>query len=302
MPKFVLLLFIFLVSSNPARAVCLVTGVNSASFSTALPSGVLSTTSQNAVPTTFSISVSGIVGLGCAIAFKISGILTSTGGRTIPYSISTSSGGTPVVSYTSTATSTVPLTSANATFQLYLIIPAGLYSVGTYVDTSASVQVYETLSPILGATRSVVPTLIISQATCTIGGSASGGTRTLNFSNGTTVSTAPQVATFGTINCNNSAVISLTSANGAATSVAPATTAFQNFFDYVATSTINSGTATLDTSNNAGRGAPETSTGAISAAITINAPFSVSVTPKNPAKPLVAGTYNDVLTITIIPN
>ena len=300
--RFVLLLIMFFALPGSARALCLVTGVTSASFSNAIPSGVLSNTSQNAVPTTFSISVSGVFGSGCSIAFKISGTLTSTAGKTVPYSVSTSSGGTPVVSFTTTATSTVPLASATATIPLFLILPAGVYAVGTYVDSSASVQVYESLSPILGATRSVVPTLVISQAACTIGGSASGGSRTLNFSNGKTISTVAQIATFGTIICNNSAVISLTAANGAATSVTPAPTAFQNFFDYVATTTINGGAATLDTSTNAGRGAPETSTGAITSTTTVNAPFSVSVTPKNPAKPLIAGTYNDVLTITIVPN
>ncbi len=149
-----------------------------------------------------------------------------------------------------------------------------------------------------------VTALINNPPTCTIGGVANGGTQTLDFSNGpsATISLGSKIASFGAVTCNAAAILNLTSQNGAALTGASATPSHQNFFDYVATTTINGGTVTLSTSSNPASGAPESATGSITALSTTNAPLAITVTPQGPVKPLVAGGYADVLTLTITPN
>ena len=305
MQRLLLALFALFATSCNANAVCLILGVSSASLSTAIPAGILSNTSQNAIPTTLSISFAASVGTssGCSVAFKISGTLTSSGGATIPYSISTSSSGSPTVSYTTNLGSSAPVTPTTVSVPLFLIIPAGVYRPGTYIDSTARVEAYNSIAPItLLASRAVTPTLQVTQTYCTIGGTTNGGSKTLDFSNGATVSTVQQTANFGTVICNNTATISLSSAKGAATNAASAVTGFQNYFDYVAQTTINGGTAILDTAANPAVGSSESATGNITAVTTVNAPFSVRVTPRAPAKPLMPGAYSDVLTVTITAN
>lgn len=285
---------------------CKITGITSASLTTAVPVGALSTTTQNAIPTTLNVTFINANGIGtsCFVAIKISGTLTSGGGQTIPYSISTAAGGSPIISFVTAPGSTATVSAAITSLQLYLIIPPGSYQSGTYVNAGALLEAFDGTALVAPgpATFPVTPTLQYLQSTCTIGGVANGGTQSLDFSNGSTISTVQKLASFGAVTCNNKATLKLTSSNGAAKSGTAGSASHQNFFDYTATTTINGGTVTLDTSTTPAVGAPESATGNITALSTTNAPLSIAVQPKPPAKPLVAGSYADVLTLTVTPD
>ena len=303
MRKILTALLLLLGTTVAADAACTITGISSASLTTAVPTGALSTSTSNSVPATLSITFTSSIGAssGCSIAFRITGTLRAPSGSTMSYGISSAPGGSPVISFTTTVASSASVTQTTTSLPVYLIIPPGNYAVGTYTDASALVQAFDAGTTLL-ATRSVGPTLQYTQTVCTIGGSANAGTQTLDFSGSTAISTTAQLVTFGTVNCNNTAVMTLSSAQGAAVSSASGSASHQRFFDYIATTTVNGGTVTLDTSSNAGTGSIETATGNISAVSTTNAALSISVTPIGPSKPLVAGSYSDVLTLTISPD
>ena len=116
--------------SGHAQALCLVLGVTSASISTAIPTGTLSPTSQNAVAATISVTI--LLGLGtndtCGLAVKIRGTLTSGSGASVPYSISTNSSGSPTISYTVAPSSLAPISAATVTLPVYLMGAAFLSS------------------------------------------------------------------------------------------------------------------------------------------------------------------------------
>lgn len=310
-----LLVMIALVMHQPdaEAASCKVTGFNVIpvpSASVTVHSGTFTTAQVLPLTMTFALTTASGVGSGCnGLALKVSSAAPTLklGLLAIPYSV-LSSGSTITYSATPLAFAPITVGTATQTISLGLSIPSGTYAVGTYIDTVIA-NVFDT-----GTTTSVAGpvaiTLILQilNTSCTIGSSASGGSQTLDFSNtsaaspSATITTAQKFATFGTVTCNNSATMTLTSANGAAKNASPGTTSHQNFFDYTVTTTVNGGTVTLDTSANPAVSGPETATGSISAPTTTGAPLSIGVTPVSPVKPLIAGSYADVLTLTISPN
>ena len=139
-------------------------------------------------------------------------------------------------------------------------------------------------------------------ASCTINGTANGGTQTLDFSNttaspSTTISTAKKTATFANVLCNTPSHITLQSSSGKAANAATAPSAFQNFFDYSAVATWNTVTDSLSTATD-GTTLKTSATTAPAAAGSL----TVDVTPSSPSLPLVAGSYVDVLTVTLTAN
>ena len=285
---------------------CKVTGITSASITTAVPAGALSTTAQNLVSATINVTFAAANGVGtnCGLVVRISGLLTSaTGGLTIPYSIAATgptTGGT-TISYTSTIGGSANATTATVVVPVNLVIPAGSYATGAYIDTTAILRVINQNTGAILASQAITPTLVYNTTTCTINGQASGGSYAVDFSNGTTITIGTRTVAFGTAACNSPTTITLTSSLGASKTAAPANTSHQNHFNYTAAVTLNGGSATLNTSSNLAATGPETTTGRITAAST-NAPLSVSITSLSPAKPLVAGSYSDTLTVTLTPD
>ena len=299
----VLSIVFVLISATISNAACVTSGPPSISISP-----VLINLGTNLAPGSVSVTITATypkTGTGqCSttdlVTFTSPFTLTRVGGlETINYSISPN-GGTPIIE--SAITSNVK-TSFNATLTVVVSLTAGQTGTsGSYVG-SVTAQMKTTGGSINGSAGvAVAQATVNNPTTCTIGGAANGGTKTLDFSNGKTVSTTQQFAIFGSVTCNNSAVMTLTSQNGAVTNAAATDSTHQNFFDYIATTTVNGGTVTLNTSTVPGTGAAETSTGNITSTSTTNAVLSVGVTPIAPTQPLVAGSYNDVLTLTITPN
>ena len=139
-------------------------------------------------------------------------------------------------------------------------------------------------------------------ATCTINGTANGGTQTLDFSNttaspSTTISTSKKTATLANVLCNTPSHITLQSSSGKAANAATAPSSFQNYFDYMAVATWNGVTDTLSTSSD-GTTLKTSATAAPASAGSL----TVDVTPSSPSLPLVAGSYADVLTVTLTAN
>jgi hypothetical protein len=292
-------------SGSEAATPCKVNSVSSATISQAPAMATLST-AHSGVPATLTVNFPATNGNSgaCALAMKIGGTLTRTGGGTMSYTIATASTGSPTISFTTTLNSTFSFTPTNGTtsisLNVYLIVPNGIYASGLYSDSTALAQIYDGAT--LKGSGAVTPSVNYTANTCNIGGSANGGTQSVDFSNGATIQTSAKSAAFGAVDCNSPATITLRSANGAATATGASGANHQNFFDYIASTTVNGATVILDTSSNPAIGTAESASASIVANTTTNAALSVGITPKSPGKPLAAGTYSDVLTVTITAN
>ena len=301
--KCLLVALILFATATVADANCALIGAPTVTLSTALVN-----LGTNTVPVPVSLTVTATypkTGSGACtstdlVAFNALLALTRVGGtQTLTYTV-TPNGGAPTFPSASVSNGQV---TVSATLTVTVALVAGQTGTsGTYVGTLTARMVTSGGTTTGTSASAALQATVNNPATCTIGGSANGGTQTLDFSNGNTVSLSQKFATFGTVNCNSSAVLSLTSQNGAATNPAATDASHQNYFDYIATTTVNGGTVTLNTSTNPARSAPESGTGNITATTTTNAALSIGVTPIAPTKPLVAGSYGDVLTLTITPN
>ncbi len=140
---------------------------------------------------------------------------------------------------------------------------------------------------------------------CSIGGNTGSLTAVnanLSTSNGN-VSTAPVSVPIGAVVCNGAANVTLSSANGAAYGPAgPVPSGFQNRINYGASTTGVPVTVTVNASDADGVAGP-----AITAGPTAQGPaftastVTVDITPVANPLPLLAGSYSDVLTLTIAP-
>lgn len=290
-----------------AGAACGITGVNGQSFVTEVPTPLMrhggTASGYTRLTLTFTAPGGGS-DVDCRIAIRTpTGQLRSpTTSVAIPYVVSTLRTGGSIISYTAAPASFLPVVRTDTQLDLYIVISDATYPFGSYFDNSGVVvELYDGTT--LKATAPFVsapPNLHIFdyiQTACTIGTGADGGTRVLDFSDGSTISLAQKFAVFGDITCTGTADVSLSSANGGATNPVAANASFQAHFDYVATTTLNGVTVSIDTSDIGSTGGAETVT--VTVPGMTNTPLSVGVTPKLPAKSLLAGSYADVLTIRI---
>lgn len=297
---------VLVVGAGHARAACNIIAFIAPSVSI---SPAIINLGTNVAPNAVSVTVSATyfkLGNGpCSttdsVAFASPLTLTGPGGALLNYTV-TPAGGVPSFPPANVTNGQFVVT---ATLTVTVTLPGGQTGPSGIYNGTLQAQMELAGGGLYGTPGSAAVTASITNPpTCTIGGVANGGTQTLDFSNGpsATISLGSKIASFGAVTCNAAAILNLTSQNGAALSGASATPSHQNFFDYVATTTINGGTVTLSTSSNPASGAPESATGSITALSTTNAPLAITVTPQGPVKPLVAGGYADVLTLTITPN
>jgi hypothetical protein len=310
--RIVLATMAIIFTAASAQATCQIDAISAGSGIVAASSVSLSTShsgvAANPVTLTFTHNTNGGIGNPCGFTIKISGNLTNPAGGTIPYAIATDSGGAGVISATNPTsglfTLSGPSVSTPPPTTVYFIINNNVgatYPTGLYTDHSAFIEVFDNKSLVVSA--AVTVSFDYQSKSCTIGNSANGGSRTLDFSSGSTISTVGKPsndATFGAVVCNSPATISLESSSGAARNKAAAGGGYQNYFDYKAETTVNGAKATLNT--NGANAGPQSSTAAITAATTSTPSLTVTVTPKSPVPKLVAGTYSDTLTVTITAN
>jgi hypothetical protein len=186
-------------------------------------------------------------------------------------------------------------------------VPNGLYN-----DSSLTAVIWNTnATAIIPGPQ---PPLLVSATvnnprSCTVGGSAkpSAGTATIP------ISTTGRVASFAPItpklsntdvSCTGlgAASIDLSSLNGRLTGPANTNASFANAIDYTATASVTGGSLTATAASyvsSTGVSTPGLSTNLGSGAVTGN--LVVSVTPVDPGKPLLAGSYSDTLTVRILP-
>jgi hypothetical protein len=201
----------------------------------------------------------------------------------------------------------LPLTFSlfSAPAPIYINIPAltpsqisSLVS-GTY-NAGLTLQVFNGTTPI-GLSRALTLSLnVIVPRICTVGGTSTptAGSAAIPISNGRVSSVAPITPTFplGTsVACTGVGPVSVTlsSQNTRLTGPSNSNPAFANAINYTASASVAGGTAASYTS--ATGVATAGTAGGTSGAL------SVSITPVDPGKPLVSGTYQDVLRITITP-
>lgn len=106
------------------------------------------------------------------------------------------------------------------------------------------------------------------------------------------------------VSCNSSSNVSLSSQNGAVTrgglleGALTAVSGFRNRIEYQATINGGAGAVSLNTSSG---GAAVSANGVFNAAAVTSQGTTVTITPESSTVPLLAGSYSDVLTVTITP-
>jgi hypothetical protein len=185
--------------------------------------------------------------------------------------------------------------------------PSGLINAGSYSD-SLTLQVFNRSGS--SATGSALTSIAFTvtgtvNSACSIGSTFSGAATAINKTLTTTstgsVNTTAIPVSIGTIGCNKGGNIQLSSQKGALLGPAAATN-FQNYINYSA-ATTGFPTAQASVSANVTTGTATVTTGTL--VITNNSVFSVTggvtITPTANIKPLRAGSYSDVLTLTVTP-
>lgn len=235
-----------------------------------------------------------------AVGFTASaGTLTGPSGNTLAFSIA----GAPLTS------APLPLGNVNGvsqvlgastyttTFAAGQLKPAGLYSMGAppSVEAVLFTQSGQIFSEIRRATFSL-QTNITGSCSLSSGTAATASVSfTGHISNGVPAATVKQHSL--NVDCTVLAKVRLS--GSAMTTANPATGAFDNFINYRAIATFAGATTTLVTNGTA----PVTSTSSsLSSTIGDNLPVTIDINMIAGSKPLLAGSYSNVMTVTVDPN
>lgn len=154
------------------------------------------------------------------------------------------------------------------------------------------------------ATQDINITATVNKA-CTVNNTATGtpGSATIPVSTAgavTTTTITPTGSPFANVACNAPSTLQLSSLNGAVKNSTTPGSGFTNLIDYQASATWNSVTASLDTSTTSGATGVENGT-AQAVATANSGDLTVSITPLANALPLITGSYNDTLRVTLTP-
>jgi hypothetical protein len=300
-----------------AHAVCTyssatLTSASSVSAGTYTPP----TTPSPTTPTiTVRIVTTGNLTCTLAVAFKratLPATLAGPSGATMPY---TFTNGTSTVLFTTAPPATffsisVPggaTTSVTLTGAILQENPSGLIRAGAYTD-ALTLQVFSrTGSTATGAALTSIAFTVTGtvNSACSIGTTFSGAAPVINQTLATTstgnVSVTAIPVSIGTIACNKGANIQLQSQKGALLGPAAAT-GFQNYIDYIATTT-GFPTAQALVSANIITGVVTVVTGTlvITNASVFSVAAGVTITPTANVQKLRAGSYSDVLRLTVTP-
>ena len=169
---------------------------------------------------------------------------------------------------------------------------------------AAAALTFVTAASAQTATQDINISATVTKA-CTVNNTATGtpGTATIPVSAAgavTTTAITPTGSPFASVACNAPSTLLLTSLNGAVKNATAPAAGFTNLIDYTASATWNGVTATVNTSTVAGATGPEAGV-AQSVATANSGNLTVSITPLANASPLITGTYNDTLRVTLTP-
>jgi len=242
--------------------------------------------------------------------------MSTTGGATLPYTIQTSAGGGNTLLFTggtvgSSNYEQYSFASAgifqfnhafSATLPVYYLMqPGSPQAAGSYSDT-LTLYFFDLSTGYSVGSRSFTVTGTVSKA-CTIGGVATpaADSATIPITAGGAVNTAVINKSYSSVACNAPANVQLTSQSGAVTIASSPPSGFTNMINYNATATFSGASASLNTATNPLASGAESGTAVSTSGSTPSGTMSVSITPQANSASLVAGTYSDVLTISIIP-
>ena len=238
--------------------------------------------------------------------------LSKAGGGSIPYALVRNSNGTTLVfSGTIPTTSTHRLTVNNVAptrnFRIDLQMQPDTLAnnLGGYYTDGLTLEVYNRSGAVVGSLVGQAPYTVNGTVATSCSISSATGTSQIIAVGATgltsgMVGSAPQFA----VTCNSSSNVTLSSQNGAVTrggaleSALATVNGFRNRIEYLATINGGAGNVVLDTSNG---GANVSAVGTFAAAAVMNAGTVVTIQPETSSTPLLAGSYSDVLTVTIAP-
>ena len=153
------------------------------------------------------------------------------------------------------------------------------------------------------ATQDIVITAVVPKS-CSVNNSAAGtvDAAVIAITAAGNVNTAPVTPTnspYANVACNAPSNLQLTSLSGGVVN-ASTVTGFANIINYTGSATWNGVTATVNTASNPAATGSESGT-AMAVSSAFSGSLSVSIAPAANTLPLVLGTYNDTLRVTLIP-
>lgn len=300
---------------------------NSSVNTTAVTTGAAVTVTPSYNPTSpadqifnFSVSITNASNSACTFVLAVHRATLPAsminGSNSLIYVVERSGGGS--IMYTGAAptagqstTSTTVARGGSTTVSLRVRLPAGqttATAMGTYTDISPLIQVWE----INGSGTPTTLRSSVSMSVTNVNGSAcvvsnpsnTGQTISVGVS-GLTQGMVTAAPTFE-VTCSAAANVVVSSQNGAVTlgnvakTALAAVSGFRNKIEYAASVNAPAGTVTLTTSNSATAPA-STPTVLFSATSVTNRVTTVTITPESSTVPLLAGSYGDVLTVTLVP-
>jgi hypothetical protein len=261
------------------------------------------------------------VGLSFNRASLPASMARTTGGATMPYTITSLAGGGNTLLFTggglpaltNLVTFSFPQAGLNLNNQpfsinltaFFLAQPGSPQGAGNYSD-ALTANIYNVRQGnnalTLRASRAFSVTGAVSKA-CTIGGLATpvADTATIPVSAAGVVNITAIAKSYLAVQCNVLSNLQVTSQGGAVKRTGAAPSGFSNLIDYSATSTFGGAMSSLNTAAVATAVGAEAGTIGTTSSATPSGILSVTITPQSAATPLVKGSYADTLRITIIP-
>lgn len=240
---------------------------------------------------------------------------TGGGSATLPYTITSAfgGGGTTLLFSSGSPGSNVlqysfpaAILGLNAPFTATLTVhvlmqPNSPQAAGAYSDSLVA-SVYDVNNNALRFTRGFTVTGTVSKA-CLINNVANPGadSATIPINAVGAVTTTAINRSYSNVVCNTPSTLLLTSQSGGVVTNATPPSGFTNIINYSASVTFSGATATLDTSTNPSATGAESGMGVSTAGTPPSGTLAVTITPQANLQQLIAGSYADTLTITIVP-
>lgn len=315
----------------PAHAVCNINGAGMSLLPGTASTGTFTPpTTPVAQPVTITIAgtyTTNNTGGTCTLALSFQRAtfppatmaISGGGASTLPYTITSAAGGGNTLlfqgaslSLAQTVTSSFASAGANLVNRAFSInvtifvrmIPGTPQAAGSYAD-NLTAFVFNLPNGTSGSSvfsRAFTVTGTVAKV-CTIGGVAQPApdSATIPVSTAGAVNTAVINRTYANVACNTPSNVQITSQNGAVRNTAAAPAGFTNQINYSSTATFSGATATIDTASNPAAAGSESGTAISTSGATPAGNLSVAITPQANALRLMAGSYSDIMTITITP-
>ncbi|MBX9924896.1 MAG: hypothetical protein K2Y05_00935 [Hyphomicrobiaceae bacterium] len=245
--------------------------------------------------------------------------ISGGGAATLPYRITSASNGGNTIQFagTSVTLANVVLSSfasagrnlTNRAFSVNITIfpqmqPGSPQSAGSYLDSLVAF-VFNLPNGTSGSSVASFPFTVTGTVAkvCTIGGLAQGptGNATIPVSAAGAVNTGVINRTFSNVACNTPSNVRVSSQNGAVRTATAPPAGFTNQINYSSTASFGGATANLNTATNPTAAGQETGTAVSTTGATPSGTLTVAITPQANTQRLLAGSYGDVLRITITP-